>query len=191
MEKFIFVYNRLITLYKVTFQVTLEYFFVVAVIVTHSRRGQKIEFSNNFVASRSNVLLQNFYIHRGARVCYHICFAYQIDVTLSILSVRYYRKYASLLFFSLFPFIFQHSFFFAISNTCNFVDFKNDYVSITILKWNRRIDIPIFYTNFTFNVLESLRYILRITHSHVKEKFLCNVVIRELIEHESPSFRFF
>lgn len=39
MEKFIFVYNRLITLYKVTFQVTLEYFFVVAVIVTHSRRG--------------------------------------------------------------------------------------------------------------------------------------------------------
>lgn len=109
-EKFIFVYNRLITLYKVTFQVTLEYFFAVAVIVTHSRRGQKIEFSNNFVASRSNVLLQNFYIHRGVRVCYHICFAYQIDVTLSILSVRYYSKTRlSSSFFFLRPYFTVHS----------------------------------------------------------------------------------
>lgn len=108
-EKFIFVYNRLITLYKVTFQVILEYFFAVAVIVTHSRRGQKIEFSNNFVVSRSNVLLQNFYIHRGVRVCYHICFAYQIDVTLSILSVRYYSKTRLLSFFFFFPFFTVHS----------------------------------------------------------------------------------
>lgn len=146
---------------------------------------------------------QTILLHHARTCCYRISIytvarAFVITFVSHIKSTLRFQFYQSVIientlpfFFSLSPFIFYHSFFFAISNTCNFVDFKNDYVSVTILKWNRRIDIPIFYTNFTFNVLESLRYILRITHSHVKEKFLCNVVIRELIEHESPSFRFF